>query len=341
MKLPALRSRRPVGAEGEASRRPAPWGRLVRFPQSDELRAMLRKDPGLKLISLLLACFLWYSITKTERDAERNIEVPVSLRNIPDNMSVITPPTKPVSVTLRGPRTILDNVDERKSRIQLGLKRIEPGDNRVDFSGSMLVPELPRSLKVVRFDPPSFVLRADRRTMRRVPVKANLSGSLPLGYTVAESTVVPEVVEVTGPAKVVEGLKDVMTEAIDLTGVHDNMQRTVLLDRSDPSLTLVPDGVRVNVTVDETIVARELSKVPVTVPESVTQVIPATIDVTLRGPQRLLHNFKLDEGSVTVDASGLGPGTHTVPVQVKVPDGLKLAATTPDHVRVRIGGKRS
>src|SRR5262249_29245594 len=157
---------------------------------------------------------------------------------------------KPVTVTLRGPRTILDNVDERKTRVQLGLRHLEPGENRIDLSGNMLVPDLPRSLKVVRFDPPSFVLRADRRLMRRVPVKTNLAGSPPRGYTVAESHGVPEVVEVTGPAKVVEGLKDVMTEPVDLTGVQASFERSALLDRTDPALTFVPDAVRVAITVD-------------------------------------------------------------------------------------------
>jgi hypothetical protein len=175
MKLPILRSRRP--ADGDApGRPPAPWERFMRLVRPSQLRAGVRNKPGAKLFSLVVAIFLWYSITKTERDAERMIDVPVSLRKVPDGLTVLNPPTKAVSLTLRGPRTILDNVDERKARLQLSLANLQLGDNRIDPNGSMLNPELPRSLKVVRFDPPSFTLRADRRTMRRLPVKPTWRG---------------------------------------------------------------------------------------------------------------------------------------------------------------------
>src|SRR4029078_4754203 len=121
-----------------------------------DLRGISEQNPGLNLISLLLAALLWYSITKTERDAERVIEVPISLRKIPDSMTVMNPPTKAVTVTLRGPRTILDKLDEHKTRLQLHLAGVQIGANRIDLNGPMLNPDLPRSIKVVRFDPQSF-----------------------------------------------------------------------------------------------------------------------------------------------------------------------------------------
>src|SRR5262249_40861712 len=155
------------------------------------------------------------------------------------------------------PRSILDSVDERKERLQLSLATLQMGDNRIDLSGSMLTPELKGSVKVLRFDPPSFTLRADRSTMRRLPVKPDLAGSPALGYTVAESTVSPEQVEVRGPARLLEDMKHVTTEPIDLRGATEHFQRSVLLERVDPSLTYVPDVVQVRVELDERIDLRE------------------------------------------------------------------------------------
>jgi YbbR domain-containing protein len=203
----------------------------------------------------------------------------------------------------------------------------------------MLNPELPRSLKVVRFDPPSLTLRADRRAMRRLPVRADLAGSPALGFTVAGSTVSPEVVDVTGPARLIDDLKHVSTESVDLRGAEDSFQRNVLLERIDPGVTFVPDVVQVRVTIEESLAAREFPKVPITVPPGVTQITPAAVDVTVRGPQRLLHNLTLTPEAVQVDVSGLQPGTHMVPVQVAVPDGLKVVSQTPERVRVKIGGR--
>jgi YbbR domain-containing protein len=300
---------------------------------------MLRRNTGLKLFSIVLALLLWYSITKAERDAERIIELPVSLRKIPDGLTVTNPPTKAVSVTLRGPRTILDNVDERKTRLQVALAGLQQGDNRVDLNGTMLNPDLPRSLKAIRFDPSSLTLQADKRTLRRLPVKADLAGSPGLGYTVAESTIAPDVVEVTGPARVLEELKQVTTEPIDLRGVTQTLQKNVLLDRPDQALTYVPDVVRVTVTLEEILASRDFAKVPVPLPEGAREVFPATVDLTVRGPQRLLPNLKLAPDAIHVDASGLPPGTHSVDVGVDLPEGLKVVTVSPAKVRVKIGGR--
>jgi YbbR domain-containing protein len=337
MRLPVLRSRR--RAEGESPARPtAPWER-IRLPRRSAVRAAVQNQPGVKLFAIVTAVFLWYSITKTERDAERIIEVPVSMRKIPDSLTVLNPPTKPISVTLRGPRTILDNVDERKGRLQLSLANIQQGDNRIDPNGAMLFPELPRSLKVVRFDPPSFTLRADRRAMKRLSVKADLAGSPALGYTVAESTVSPEMVDVTGPARLLADLNHVSTEPVDLRGVDQGFSRNILLERLDSSLTYIPDVVQVSVKLDESIAVREFSKVAVSVPDGVTQVMPASVDLTIRGPQRLLHNLTLPPGTAHVDVANLPPGTHNVPVQVTLPEGLKIVSQSPDRVRIKIGGR--
>jgi len=202
----------------------------------------------------------------------------------------------------------------------------------------MLNPELPRSLKVVRFDPPSLTLLADRRVMKRLDVRADLAGSPGLGYAVAGSAVVPEKVDVTGPARLVQDLKQVATEPIDLRGVVEPIDRNVLLERIDPTITLIPDVVRVRVTLEESLAAREFPKVPIIVPDGVTRIQPATVDLTIRGPQRLLHNLTLPPDAVHVDVAGLPPGTHKLPVQVTLPEGLKLVSQTPE-VRVKVGGR--
>ena len=125
MRLLALRPRPGASAPEPVPAAPPgptpPWRRLLRVPSRRELREGLRQNPGMKLVSLLLAFFLWFSINVSERDAERVVELPVSIRKLQPGLIVTTPPSKPISVTLRGPRTILDGVDERKVRLSLDL----------------------------------------------------------------------------------------------------------------------------------------------------------------------------------------------------------------------------
>jgi len=156
MRLQAL-TRRPDTAPPDATpEQPGPtppWERLWRLPTRMTLRDLLRRNRGLKLVSILLAFFLWFSINVSERDAERVVELPVTIRRLQPGLIVTNLPAKPIKARLRGPRTILEGVDEHKVRLAPDLSSTMPGDLRLDLGGDMIRPDLPRRLKVVSLEP--------------------------------------------------------------------------------------------------------------------------------------------------------------------------------------------
>jgi YbbR domain-containing protein len=203
----------------------------------------------------------------------------------------------------------------------------------------MFRPDLPRRLKVVRMEPARIKIHVDRLVRRTMPVRADLAGTPALGYTVAESVVVPDHVEVSGPAGKIDELKEITTEPIDLRGMKDNVQRSVLLGWAGDFVGFVPDHVMVNVRFEEVMVSREFKRVDVRVlhgEDVKTSLAPSYADVSVRGPQRVLVNFKLEDGAVYVDANGLSPGTQEVPVRVDLPPPLELVHVQPEMHRLTI-----
>jgi YbbR domain-containing protein len=343
MKLSVLRrtpdSTAPDPAPPGAPKPGIPWRRLIELVRPPDLRAALRANAGMKLTSIVLAFFLWFSINVTERDAERVVELPVTVRKLEKGLIVTNLSAKPVSVTLRGPRTILDGVDEHRTRFSLELTEPGPSDERVELSADMLKPELPRRLKVVRIDPPRVRVRVDRLVRRMLPVRLDLVGTTPLGYMVGESHVAPSEVEVTGPAAKVDELKEITTESLDLRGQKENVERSIALAWVGDFVSFAPDHVTVNLSLEEVMVSRDFH-VDVRVAnggQQRVQVTPSTADVTVHGPQRLLHNFKLSSGDVYVDAAGLPPGTHRVSLHVDVPAPLEVTARRPETHVLTIG----
>jgi YbbR domain-containing protein len=306
------------------------------------LREALRHNPGLKAISLLLAFFLWFSINVSERDAERVLELPVVIRKLPPDLIVTNAPDRAVTATVRGPRTILDGVDEQRGRIALDLSAAAAGEMRIELSPEMIRPDLPRRLKLLRLEPQRLKVQVERLMRRRLPVRPELAGAPALGYMTAESSVRPAEVEVAGPKSKVEDLKEIRTEPIDMQGLEHGLQRNVLLAWAGDLVSFTPDHVLVSVSVEEVSVSREIKDVPVAVINARGRDVvldPPTADVTLSGPQRLLHNFKLDDGAVSVDAGDLPPGTHRVTVQVSLPETLEVTRRRPEQHRLQIGGE--
>jgi YbbR domain-containing protein len=343
MRLPALRIVRRA-SPGDAPSSPQgptpPWWRMLDRLRPRDLRAALRHNRGLKFVSLLLAFFLWFSINVSERDAERVLELPVVVRKLPPDLIVVNAPDRAVSATLRGPRTILDGVDEQRGRIALDLSAATPGEMRIELAPDMIRPDLPRRLKLVRLEPQRLKVQVERLLRRRVPVRAELAGAPALGYMTAESSVRPAEVEVAGPKSKVEDLKEVRTEPLDMQGLEHGVQRNALLAWAGDLVSFTPDHVLVTISVEEVSVSREFKDVPVTVDAGGRDFVldPPRTDLTLSGPQRLLHNFKLDEGVVSVDATDLPPGTHRVAVKVTLPATLEVTRRRPEQHTLRIGG---
>jgi YbbR domain-containing protein len=337
MRLPSVRLRRaaPPAVPPDGEGRPLRTSWRAGVPFRRRLGEIIRHNWGLKVVSAFLACFLWYSINELERDAERIVDVPVAIRKVPSGLIVTElSPAKGVTVTLRGPRTILDSVDGEKTRLVVDLSTATEGKVSIDPNQATMNPELPRRLKAVRMSPIRLDAKLERLAKRRLPVKAILAGDPTLGYTAGYSAT-PDHVEVTGPASTVDALKEISTRRIDIEGVSAPLERTVLLEPGGDFVTLVPDRVHVAVHFDERMMVQEFKRVPIALRNGEgAKVTPAEVGVSVRGPELVLHDWKLPEGAVFVDAGGLSPGAHDVPVQVDLPAPLVIAARKPESVRV-------
>src|SRR4029077_16963315 len=107
--------------------------------------------------------------------------------------------------------------------------------------------------------------------------------------------------------------KEITTEPVDVRGQSDTIQRDVPLSWAGGFVTLAPDYLRVTISFEEVIVSREFKGVEVRVLHGdrlKTPMATPRVDVTIRGPQRLLHNYRFPEGAVTVEAGGLAPGAQ-------------------------------
>ena len=337
MRLRVLRGAQAAAPTVETPPRPAgptpPWRRIFRFPRPRDIRSALSRNTGLKIVSLLLAFFLWFSINVSERDAEGTLDIPLRVRSLAAGLIVTNQPAKPIAVTVRGPRTILDGVDERRTRLSLDLSSATPGEVRIELNGDMIRPELPRRLKVVRLEPARVKVRVERLARKRVPVRPELAGMPPLGYT-AEASVSPGEVEASGPASRVDDLKEIKTEPVELHGTPDPLQRSVLLSWAGDFVSFAPDHVMVTVRYQPTMMSRRFDHVEVMIRNAGdgvhARLTPPRIDLTVEGPQHLLSSYLLDAGAVWVDAAGLQPGTYRVTPQVELPQALEVSRRDPE-----------
>jgi len=179
----------------------------------------------LKLFSLTFAFGLWLLVNAGERDTEQSMLVPVELRNLSEQLVVVGQRPEFVDVRVSGPRTLLGQVSGKK--IALDLAGVRPGPS--SFRMSMELLNLPRGVKLLRVTPSVISLDIARVIKRIVPVRVDLIGQPPFGYTTGEIEVSPPTVEVSGPAPQVGKLQVVMTESVDMSRLTQTVTRDLVI----------------------------------------------------------------------------------------------------------------
>jgi len=292
----------------------------------------------LKLASIAFAIGLWGFVNLGAREADRALTVPLEVRNLPPNMMMTNPVPDSVSVRLRGPRTILGTIDERRERIRIDLSNVGVGATSYKIDPDRLA--LPRGVTLLSVSPVEVTVDVERLVERTLPVVTNFAGAVPTGYRIVESEIRPVAVAVAGPATRVEALRNVPTGPLHLAPTTGNFEESVPLERPADLIRLVPDRVTVRGVLEEIVVAQDFRNVEIGVrnPPPEYRLRPRNVDVTVRGSQRLLRDLRLSSQNLFVDLTGVPPGFHARPIQATVPPGVEVVDIRPSETTVEVVG---
>jgi YbbR domain-containing protein len=304
-----------------------------------DLRALarvIRRNFLLKLFSLGFAVGLWAFVNLGARDAEKTMLVPLDLRNLPASLMVVNPIVDVIDVRLRGPRTLLETIDEGRQRVSLDLASVRPGTTSFKVDPEAL--NLPRGVRVVRVSPVQVTLELERVIERLVPVAASFAGSVPSGYHIADLEIRPPQVSLIGPAHEVEPVKSVLTSPLELPPGPATFEIAAVVERPGELVRVSPERVTVRGRVEEIVASRRFRGVDVGVrnADGPFRLRPPQVEVTVRGPQRLLDGLELSRDHVFVNLEGLAPGVHRDKIKLALPEGLEAIEVKPAEIAVQI-----
>jgi YbbR domain-containing protein len=291
-------------------------------------------DVGLRVLSVVLAVGLWIFVNAGERGSVESLAVPISYAALPAGMVIVNHPPTQVNVEVTGPRTLLSLLDPERLALKIDPASLASGQSEFKIYPSMF--NVGRNTAVTSISPDSLSLDIDRLVTRDVPVHLTVQDSVAPGYTISSVDINPPSVTVLGPSRYVSPLTSVTTAPFDLKGLTSDTNRSVEIVPPDPSLGLSTGHVDARVNVAEAITDRELrSDVEVKDSDFKYRVEPKQATLTIRGPAVKLAGLA-PKGLAYVDANGLAPGSHELPLQVTVPDGMQLVRQSPDKVRLRM-----
>ena len=303
----------------------------------NRVRAAFTENFSLKALSFAFALVL-YSLVHGAQDAQRSILVNVLALAPPEggDRVLVTPVPPNVRVTLRGPKSALDDLHaDDIGNIQVDLHN--GTETRVTFESQMV--HVPPGVKVEQIDPPEILLTWEDRVVRDLPVQVSVVGTPAPGFVVKGAPIAePAQVRARGPKSEVMVLQHARADAFDVSGLTDGKHTAQLaIDRPPGRVTY--EVARVAVTIE---VAREVSERPYTkvavaiVGQTHAKAQPQDVDVRLTCPPEILRDLRLEQIVPRVQVSSTADkGAEALPVQLVV-EGCEVHVT-PSTVIVRWG----
>jgi YbbR domain-containing protein len=296
------------------------------------------RNPGLKIMAVLLATALWF-IVAGEQNVERTLRVPLEFRNKPANLEILGDPPTTIDIRVLGSSTLLSRMDAGEVVAMLDLASARPGSRLFHIRSDEV--RVPYGVSVLQLTPATIPLELEKSARRTVRIHPAVEGEPAPGFVSGEVTADPATVEVIGPESRIKELTSATTEPISLAGHRDRVTDTVTVGVADSAVRLAePLSVRVTIEIVPAPVERVVNGVPVRWrnlnPGLTARVQPQTTSVTVRGRRQALDSMRAETIDAFVDLAGLGPGQYNLRVQFDPTDTFGVSATEPAVVQVTI-----
>ncbi|MBK6695215.1 MAG: YbbR-like domain-containing protein [Myxococcales bacterium] len=287
-----------------------------------DVRSALTENLYLKFLSFALALLLYSSFHGTQ-DAQRSISVNLLLVMPQDsgNRVLVSPVPETLRLTLRGPRSALDELRaDDVGNIQVVLR--SSSERRVRLEPAMV--HVPPNVRVEQIDPPTIDLNWEDVVVRDLPVQVSVVGSPAQGFVVKNVPVAEPVrVRVRGPKSEIMVLQHVRADPFEVAGlVEGTYTRQLALDRPRGRVLMDTSSQSVQVTTEiaREVVERSFVKLPVAVvgnPKAKVQ--PAEVDVRLVCPTDIVRALRPEQIVPHVTLRPTTPnGSESLPIEVSV-----------------------
>ena len=173
-----------------------------------------------------------------------------------------------------------------------------------------------------------------------LPVKTVITGNMASGKAIASITSSVKNVDVYGDKDVLDKLTEVQAK-IDVEGLSENKQLSVDLIRVNGVRYMTETKTNINITVGQE-TQREVTGIIVSsnnLGSDLTAQASSserTISVILKGTQEAINGIPDNQIYASVDLTGLGKGSYSVPVVVTTTDERVIAIPTKTEITVNI-----
>jgi hypothetical protein len=265
----------------------------MRLQELAKARRLQYKEWILKFVSICLAVLLW-SFVGGEDIVEKNVMVPVEVINMPKNLIISNKFKKDIAVTVKGPRSLLMEMEKRVITRQIDLSDATPGTKVIAIENESV--NVSRNVEVLRVQPSSIILSLDKLIQKEFAINPVTSGMITQGFVLESLTLDPDVITFTGPQTVLSRVDVLKTTPININGLFESVQQQIPLDLEPAIVDLIGEtSVTASIKIAFDMVEKTFKNLPVNVTfdGAPVEVVPEKVSVTMKIPKMIIKK-KMD-----------------------------------------------
>ncbi|MCL2284092.1 MAG: hypothetical protein FWC26_12320 [Fibromonadales bacterium] len=260
---------------------------------------------SLKLLALLCGCLIWFAVVSRE-ETRTEIELPVKIINLQENMALIDPPPQTLTVQLEGKAINLINLKiNHSASLEIDLKGMPLGKSRIVSDQIRFIsPGMP-DIKMQRVKQTNQLnVELDSRIELKVPVLSKLDVQAAAGFTLLGAPEIkPDSVLISGARSAIAKIKYIPTKEMSIANLKWSNSLPIELDLSSLSSIVDIEDTSLFVQIQIEPLARKIfSGIPVRLigiyDKNFYSLSPSKANVEISGGRELLS--KINEHDINL-----------------------------------------
>lgn len=230
-------------------------------------RRIFSKDALIFLVFLVLAGIFWF-VNSLDKQRETALRIPVDYMGIPEDIEIESKLPRQIMIKVRDEGLALMQYNKRNTvPLALDMDRVYFGKGEFVITADQLKNRLSRyvlpSTAVLSINPDTISVKYHRLSNKTLPIKVKSNISFASQYILSNDILVkPTTVKVFGPQNILDTMKAVYTEKVELRSLSDTVQVKAKLE-SNKSVRYAFDDVTLDVFVE--MFTEGKKKLPVTI----------------------------------------------------------------------------
>lgn len=303
----------------------------------------LERGVIVRIVSLLLAIALWFSVTNAQRAAQvqRTVEgIDIQVRNLPEGYAVAEIAPETVNVTVRADARDINRYSRSDFIAWVNMQGpLQPGET--DFAIERI--SVPRGVTLLGYSPDKVRIKVEEIVETSRPVGVTVNGKPAVGYSHGPPAISPSEIVLRGPGSLLAEIAAVWV-AVDIAGANTDVERdlpVIMVDATGQPVTgvqAIPNRVHVRVPIQETEGTKIVPVQPDVIGQpaegySVGEISITPSEIVISGTETALQQIDAVR-TASVDISGAESSLEQIVALLTPPDvEAKPASVT---VRIRI-----